>query len=659
MDKEKRNEHNLDPKSNPKDIGHKPVRLATTGTNLRRQIVKSVQQEKVASKESKTFKYFQNVFVQSFNFGANILQWILSHALYLVLFVFVYNSIKLLKISNPRLIDFATNMISYGWIVIWLVIFFTVFFFHSLFGMFFVNNVNFISVHFSFIFNYKIFNSVSFILSYGLLITTVLTLAANAYSYMVYRQSFGQIVMNRHLVNISDGKWISRKKICLYLFIHLFIAVSFFIWPLFIIIVLLTLGYYTVYKRNWIQDMLKIKICKLTSKEGGLLQRFLELFTFYYRRKAEFVLEEITQTKTKDGAKTQFNSVQKDSQTTIEADAENDKKIGTETLAEEKLITSVAMSKLNVAQKLTTIASKNSNLLAVMNNNQHLTTVNKSVQIEPKEQKTAISACIATFLNFWIYIIVFVVSFASVGFWSALQKARATGAFFKFFLFHISSQWYRVVMNTQVIPRLYTFFDEHGNIVNSMNGWNQSLSFTKNNINYIISFIPHAKSWFDVWNNIEFIVAFLVINFKYSPIATASWLLLFFIAFWFFLNATLIILFGNSFFGLCFSPRKVRLIHASNNLSVSFIERIIYGFFMITFAFLYLVPVVNIVWIVINVASYLRYRESLLNRIVGFKYGIPKQNVRIDILDTVEITNNILLWITRKFKKELLSQDRI
>ena len=621
------------------------VKISSTKSEkpLRQQISKGVASEKVKTKESKFLKFARPFIFSLLNLSINFIQWLLLHVIYLVSFVIVYHSTKLLKIKNQRINDILTNFISYGWIIIWLIIFFITYFYHSLFFIFYLNSSSFANVHFSYIFTYKTLNQLSFSLGYGLLIAGTLTIIANGYSLFIFRQSFGQIFMQRQLINKND-KRITRKKILIYMFIHLIICATFFVWPIFLSIILLSLIYYGIFRRNWIMDLVSVKVRKNVRSKSNLLTRFLELFTFYYSRKAEFSLSEVQST-TK-------SSTQKNKGTTESPTDKVTEMTGVKINAKHSVAlssSSNSFKKINFnAQSSTFAPSKIKNTSSV-----------RKIKNKIVQQNNGLSSIISPFINFWVYLLAFFLSFSTFGIWSALRKAHIVGGFFKLFFFRITSASFTTIFNNQILSRLYLFRDEHGNIINTLNGWHESLQFSKNNINYLISFIPHATSWHDIWNNIEFIVAFLVINFKYNPAITAAWLLLFFIAFWFFLNVIFIVLSGNTFVGFCLSPRKIRLVHCSTNQSVSMIERLIYAFFYVTFAFLYIVPILNLIWIAANIGFFLYYRETLLNRIAGYKYGIAINNFKSDLLQSVESTNSILLWIRAKFYKELFTKDRI
>ena len=102
--------------------------------------------------------------------------------------------------------------------------------------------------------------------------------------------------------------------------------------------------------------------------------------------------------------------------------------------------------------------------------------------------------------------------------------------------------------------------------------------------------------------------------------------------FWFFLNAIVLLIFGNTLIG--FIITKSRLMHKATDLPLTIFERAYYCFIYLLWIGLFFIPIANIFWIFINIIVLFTKNKVIVNVLTNTyfkKYKITNNEYKASI----------------------------
>lgn len=248
-----------------------------------------------------------------------------------------------------------------------------------------------------------------------------------------------------------------------------------------------------------------------------------------------------------------------------------------------------------------------------------------------KNYKSRLFASLPLIGNFLIYVVGFNAIFASLGiykllttplkFFTANFNLPAISSFIVTFFFGIKSAALSTFLNTNIKNAFFQFNNETGILTNSFIGSDGSISVSIDSQVYSETWHTKIHSWSNFWGDLKYIITVIAINNYYSPGTTIAWLFIFALSFWFILNFIFILLTGNSIFGLIIRGRKKVLLNKANHRQLTILGRAYYCANYLLWILFFFLPIVNIVWIVLNIYCFCVKKELLINLFTFTYYG--------------------------------------
>ena len=413
----------------------------------------------------------------------------------------------------------------------------------------------------------------------------------NIFYLCMFEQTLGMIIFKEKFVHRNNKQVTIVQKI-LYAFIFLVLFGTIFVWPLFLCIWSVLLFSSVIFKTNLIHKILGIKVIKTYKTEKHHLS-----FSNLYLKNSGFV-ENITGNRSSNllNDKNHFFS--------------NNFFVNSESLITGIIPFSLIRKEYSVKKMYSFLFIGNI-----------------------KNYISSIVNCAIFVLFSWIIVSNTRISDLFQNNTFALKKILLA------VFFGIKNTFITIFASNQIITMMTNFHDSLGNYTSNFIGESGVINYADHSITYSIAFIPSSIRWPDIWNNINFFLDCISINLKYSPVTTIVWITIFLILISIVTNIIVYLFYGNSLLGAMFT--KTRLINDDTHLPLSFFERLFYVIFYIVWLIFFFIPIVNIVWIIINIICFAKEKRSFLNAV--FHTRKSKNKFYYTEIDKgIKFTNNFI-----------------